>query len=71
MYLTLCCALVASAVGSYLHMLWNIGGLLTAIAGIGCIAWLLSTPPYEEVIYALNCLNGLYLLIFVDFFGVW
>ncbi|PON64620.1 Bax inhibitor 1-related [Parasponia andersonii] len=47
-YLTLCCTLVASAVGAYLHVLWNIGGLLTTLASIGCIVWVLSTPPYEE-----------------------
>lgn len=48
-YLTLGCALVASAAGAYLHILWNIGGILTTLAGIGCIAWLMATPPYEEV----------------------
>ncbi|KAJ7011329.1 hypothetical protein NC653_001684 [Populus alba x Populus x berolinensis] len=47
-YLTLCCALVASAAGAYLHILWNIGGLLTTIASFGCMAWLLSISPYEE-----------------------
>ncbi|XP_044476390.1 bax inhibitor 1-like [Mangifera indica] len=47
-YLSLCCALVASATGVYLHLLWNIGGLLTTFATLGCIFWLLSTPPYEE-----------------------
>uniref|UniRef100_A0A803LUG3 Bax inhibitor 1 n=1 Tax=Chenopodium quinoa TaxID=63459 RepID=A0A803LUG3_CHEQI len=47
-YLTLCCALVASAVGSYLHILWNIGGLLTTLACLGCMAWLHATHPYEE-----------------------
>lgn len=47
-YLTLCCALVASAAGAYLHILWNIGGLLTTFACLGCMAWLLSVPPYEE-----------------------
>ncbi|KAF3448255.1 hypothetical protein FNV43_RR08968 [Rhamnella rubrinervis] len=47
-YLTLCCTLIASAAGAYLHLLWNIGGLLTTIASIGCIVWLLSTPTYEE-----------------------
>ncbi|KAF5735121.1 hypothetical protein HS088_TW15G00621 [Tripterygium wilfordii] len=47
-YLSLCCALVASAVGAYLHLLWNIGGLLTTFACVGSIVWLLSTPPYEE-----------------------
>lgn len=49
-YLTLCCTLIASAAGAYLHLLWNIGGLLTTIASIGCIVWLLSTPTYEEVL---------------------
>ncbi|XP_050229805.1 bax inhibitor 1-like [Mercurialis annua] len=47
-YLTLCCALVASAAGAYLHILWNIGGLLTTFASIGCMVWLLSLPPYQE-----------------------
>ncbi|KAL6979789.1 Bax inhibitor 1 [Sarracenia purpurea var. burkii] len=47
-YLSLCCALIASAVGAYLHVLWNIGGLLTTLGCMGSIVWLLSTPPYEE-----------------------
>ncbi|KAJ4847995.1 Bax inhibitor 1 [Turnera subulata] len=47
-YLTLCCALVASATGVYLHMLWNIGGLLTTFACLGCMIGLLSMAPYEE-----------------------
>uniref|UniRef100_A0A5B6ZFF4 Putative bax inhibitor 1-like n=2 Tax=Davidia involucrata TaxID=16924 RepID=A0A5B6ZFF4_DAVIN len=47
-YLSLCCALIASAAGAYLHILWNIGGLLTTLGCIGSITWLLSTPPYEE-----------------------
>ncbi|XP_043715754.1 bax inhibitor 1-like [Telopea speciosissima] len=47
-YLALGCALVASAVGVYLHLLWNIGGFLTTLACLGSILWLLSTPPYEE-----------------------
>lgn len=47
-YLTLCCALVASAVGVYLHLLWNIGGFLTTVGCTGSIIWLLSTPQYEE-----------------------
>uniref|UniRef100_A0A5B7BQB6 Putative bax inhibitor 1-like n=1 Tax=Davidia involucrata TaxID=16924 RepID=A0A5B7BQB6_DAVIN len=47
-YLSLCCALIASAAGAYLHILWNIGGLLTTLGCIGSIAWMLSTPPYEE-----------------------
>lgn len=48
-YLSLCCALVASAAGAYLHLLLNVGGLLTTFACIGSILWLFSTPQYEEV----------------------
>eukprot|EP00262_Sarcandra_glabra_P018410 TRINITY_DN65_c0_g1_i1.p1 TRINITY_DN65_c0_g1~~TRINITY_DN65_c0_g1_i1.p1 ORF type:complete len:249 (+),score=36.02 TRINITY_DN65_c0_g1_i1:182-928(+) len=47
-YLSLCGALMASAVGVYLHLVWNIGGLLTMFGCIGSIAWLLSTPAFEE-----------------------
>ncbi|KAH0899241.1 hypothetical protein HID58_048809 [Brassica napus] len=47
-YLTLCCALVASAFGAYLHVLWNIGGILTTIGCFGSMIWLLSCPPYEQ-----------------------
>lgn len=36
------------AAGSYLHLLWNIGGLLTTLGCFGSIAWLLSSSPYEE-----------------------
>ncbi|GMI86848.1 ARABIDOPSIS BAX INHIBITOR 1, BAX inhibitor 1 [Hibiscus trionum] len=36
-YLTLCCALIASAVRAYLHILWNIGGYLTTFACLGTI----------------------------------
>lgn len=31
-----------------MHLLWNIGGLLTTFASIGCTLWVLSTPSYEE-----------------------
>lgn len=48
-YLSLCCALIASAAGAYLHLLWNIGGLLTTFACMGSMFWLLSTPPHQEV----------------------
>ncbi|KHG18582.1 Bax inhibitor 1 -like protein [Gossypium arboreum] len=47
-YLTLCCALVASAFGAYLHILWNIGGYLTTFACFGTMIWLLSIPTYQE-----------------------
>ncbi|KAF8027348.1 hypothetical protein BT93_E0294 [Corymbia citriodora subsp. variegata] len=47
-YLSLCCALIASAGGVYLHLVLNIGGLLTTLACLGSILWLLSLPPHEE-----------------------
>ncbi|XP_057417548.1 bax inhibitor 1-like [Lotus japonicus] len=47
-YFTLCVAVAASAVGVYLHVLWNIGGFLTTVASIGSMIWFLSTPPSEE-----------------------
>ncbi|XP_014505751.1 bax inhibitor 1 [Vigna radiata var. radiata] len=47
-YFTLCCAVVAAAVGAFLHVLWNIGGFLTTVGSIGTMVWLLSTPPFEE-----------------------
>ncbi|NP_001140860.1 Bax inhibitor 1 [Zea mays] len=47
-YLTLCAALASSAVGAYLHVVWNIGGTLTMLGCVGSIAWLFSVPVYEE-----------------------
>ncbi|EFH39989.1 hypothetical protein ARALYDRAFT_917432 [Arabidopsis lyrata subsp. lyrata] len=47
-YLTLCCARVASAFGAYLHVLWNIGDNLTTIGCVVTMIWLLSCPPYEH-----------------------
>ncbi|XP_008778413.2 bax inhibitor 1-like [Phoenix dactylifera] len=47
-YLTLCCALAASAAGAFFHILWGIGGFLTTLGCFISIAWLFSSPPYEE-----------------------
>ncbi|XP_058772883.1 bax inhibitor 1-like [Vicia villosa] len=47
-YLTLFLAVAAAAVGAYLHVLFNLGGFLTMIAGVGTSVWLISTPIYEE-----------------------
>jgi len=47
-YLTLCFALASSAVGAYLHIALNIGGLLTLLGCIGSIVWLFSVPVYQE-----------------------
>lgn len=43
-YLSLSCALVTAAIGVYLHLLLNIGGLLTGLACIGSVIGLLSVP---------------------------
>jgi hypothetical protein len=42
-------ALASSALGAYLHVVWNIGGMLTMLGCVGSIAWLFSVPVYEEV----------------------
>ncbi|KAL9671014.1 hypothetical protein QQ045_008577 [Rhodiola kirilowii] len=47
-YLTLCCALVATACGSYLHLLWNIGGIITTIMSLVSLNFIFVTPVYEE-----------------------
>ncbi|KAJ1391728.1 Bax inhibitor 1-related [Sesbania bispinosa] len=47
-YFTLCFAVVAAAVGAYLHVLFHVGGFLTTVACVGSSIWLLSTPPNEE-----------------------
>ncbi|XP_057816398.2 bax inhibitor 1 [Cryptomeria japonica] len=49
-YFTLACTLLVSALGVYSHLLWNIGGLLTATGLMASVVWLLSTPPnpYNE-----------------------
>ncbi|KAL6576674.1 Bax inhibitor 1 [Orobanche minor] len=47
-YLSLCCALLASAVGVYLHILWNLGGILTSLGCMGCIIWLLCRQSEGE-----------------------
>ena len=43
-YLSLRCALVTIAIGVYLHLMLNIGGLLMRLACIGCVIRLLSIP---------------------------
>ncbi|VVB08227.1 unnamed protein product [Arabis nemorensis] len=60
-YLSLFCILVASAFGAYLHMLWNIGGMITTLG------WVVSTlehfhscPPHEhQMRFSLLFLFGL------------
>lgn len=69
-YLSLCCALLASAVGAYLHILWNVGGLLTTFATLGCMSWLLATPPHKEVnqLMTFACLMYIYIYIYMGLF---
>ncbi|KAL4565826.1 hypothetical protein LXL04_029932 [Taraxacum kok-saghyz] len=55
--------LIAEAIGVYFHILWNIGGLLTTLAALGCMFWLHYSPPDEELkgvllIMACNILKG-------------
>ncbi|CAL9225820.1 unnamed protein product [Arabidopsis halleri] len=47
-YLTLFLALLASAFGAYLHMVWNIGGNITTLGFTGTMIWLRFTPSYEQ-----------------------
>ncbi|KAG0457238.1 hypothetical protein HPP92_022086 [Vanilla planifolia] len=47
-YLTLCSSLVVAAFGVYLHILFNVGGILTMLMGLVGIAMVLTTPVYEE-----------------------
>ncbi|KAG7547161.1 Bax inhibitor 1-related [Arabidopsis suecica] len=47
-YLTLFCALIASAFGAYLHMVWNIGGNVTTLGFTGTMIWLRFTPSHEQ-----------------------
>ncbi|KAL7233749.1 hypothetical protein ACSBR1_017372 [Camellia fascicularis] len=47
-YHTLCCALLISAFGIYLHVLWNIGGIITTLGFIGSMGWLFSMAPWKE-----------------------
>ncbi|KAG7542485.1 Bax inhibitor 1-related [Arabidopsis thaliana x Arabidopsis arenosa] len=47
-YLTLFCALIASAFGAYFHMVWNIGGNVTTLGFTGTMIWLRFTPSHEQ-----------------------
>jgi len=47
-YLTLCSALVFSALGAYLHIALNIGGTLTTIGCLAAIAFLISLPASQH-----------------------
>ncbi|XP_018479222.1 bax inhibitor 1-like [Raphanus sativus] len=47
-YVTLLCALLAFAFGSYLHMLWNVGGIVTSLGFFGGVHLLRFTTPNEQ-----------------------
>ncbi|XP_010449593.1 PREDICTED: bax inhibitor 1 [Camelina sativa] len=63
-YLTLCCALLVSAYGAYLHMLYNIGGQVTTLGFTGTMFWLRFTPSYaplskrRSVLFLYSLLKG-------------
>ncbi|XP_023633856.1 bax inhibitor 1-like [Capsella rubella] len=55
-YLTLCCALLVAAFGAYLHVRYNIGGVLTSLGFTGVMFWLRFTPSYERLSKRLSLL---------------
>ncbi|OEL15834.1 Bax inhibitor 1, partial [Dichanthelium oligosanthes] len=44
----LCSALAFSALGAYLHVLFNVGGTLTTVGCLAAIAFLISLPPSQD-----------------------
>ncbi|XP_078437884.1 bax inhibitor 1-like isoform X3 [Wolffia australiana] len=60
-YLTLCLAVAASAGGAYLHILYNIGGAITAISSLAPVTWILLTPASDlrfNLLLATSLLQG-------------
>ncbi|EFH44309.1 bax inhibitor-1 family protein, partial [Arabidopsis lyrata subsp. lyrata] len=53
LYLTLFFALLASAFGAYLHMVWNIGGNVTTLGFTGTMIWLRFTPYAAKRLFLL------------------
>lgn len=49
-YFSLCCSLIASAFGAFLHLLLNIGGILTFFATLVCFYRQLTTPVYSIIL---------------------
>jgi FtsH-binding integral membrane protein len=47
-YMTLAATVLLSAVGVYIHTLWNIGGIITSLLFIGASTWLAVTPSTAE-----------------------
>lgn len=46
--MTLAATVLLSAVGVYIHTLWNIGGIITSLLFIGASTWLAVTPSTAE-----------------------
>ncbi|KAJ8565554.1 hypothetical protein K7X08_008130 [Anisodus acutangulus] len=46
-YLTLFCAMLSSTFGSYLHLIWEAGGLFTVLLSVACLLWLYFTSPWR------------------------
>ncbi|CAM8882908.1 unnamed protein product [Rhodiola kirilowii] len=47
-YLTLCCALLASSTGAYLHLLWNIGGFITSVLSLVALNFTLAVSSRNK-----------------------
>ncbi|CAA0395611.1 unnamed protein product [Arabidopsis thaliana] len=52
-YLTLFFALLASAIGAYIHMVWNIGGNVSTLGFSGIMIWLRFTLYEPNMLYLL------------------
>ncbi|MCD7446085.1 Bax inhibitor 1 [Datura stramonium] len=46
-YLTLFCALLSSTFGSYLHLIWEAGGLITDLSSVASLLCLYSISPWR------------------------
>ncbi|AEE83915.1 Bax inhibitor-1 family protein [Arabidopsis thaliana] len=53
LYLTLFFALLASAIGAYIHMVWNIGGNVSTLGFSGIMIWLRFTLYEPNMLYLL------------------
>ncbi|KAK4372100.1 hypothetical protein RND71_007484 [Anisodus tanguticus] len=46
-YLTLFCAMLSFTFGSFLHLIWEAGGLFTVLSSVAFSLWLYFTPPWR------------------------
>ncbi|MCD7446084.1 Bax inhibitor 1 [Datura stramonium] len=47
-YLTLFCAMLNATFGSYLHLIYEVGGLFTVLLSVASLLWLYFTSPWRE-----------------------